>query len=146
MDKQPPRFAVVGMACRFPGGNDSPSALWRYLCAKGDAIRAIPNERWSSDRFYSPRPQTPGRMTVKRAVSGWGSPSRRRQSALVGTQARATPAPLPCGSSPWQPPIDRQDWPRGGVQYTRAGIDALDAAFLDEKPVAMLPTGRSIKR
>ncbi|TSC25948.1 non-ribosomal peptide synthetase/type I polyketide synthase [Corallococcus sp. Z5C101001] len=38
-------IAVVGMSCRLPGGNDDPAALWRFLRAGGDGIRAFPPER-----------------------------------------------------------------------------------------------------
>jgi len=29
--------AVIGFACRAPGGNNSPEQLWDYLLNKGDA-------------------------------------------------------------------------------------------------------------
>ncbi len=38
-------IAVVGMACRLPGGNEDPASLWRFLRSGGDGIRAFPPER-----------------------------------------------------------------------------------------------------
>jgi len=38
-------IAVVGMACRLPGGNDEPAALWKFLKERGDGISSFPKER-----------------------------------------------------------------------------------------------------
>lgn len=40
--------AVIGMACRFPGGASSPEKLWSLLCAGTDAIGTIDELRWES--------------------------------------------------------------------------------------------------
>lgn len=37
--------AVVGMACRFPGGADSPDAYWQLLKDGVDAVTGLPDER-----------------------------------------------------------------------------------------------------
>jgi acyl transferase domain-containing protein/acyl carrier protein len=38
-------IAIIGMACRFPGGADSPETLWNLLQAGIDAVTTIPPER-----------------------------------------------------------------------------------------------------
>ena len=60
-------IAVVGMACRFPGGAIDPRSFWQLLCSGVDAIRETPPERWDVDRFYDPDPIAPGKM-----CSRWG--------------------------------------------------------------------------
>ena len=61
-------LAVVGMACRLPGGIDSPHQLWEALLAGEDLVTEIPADRWDADEMYDPEPGVPGR-----SVSKWGA-------------------------------------------------------------------------
>ncbi|MEA2692083.1 MAG: hypothetical protein QOJ16_1470 [Acidobacteriota bacterium] len=59
--RQAEPIAILGMACRFPGGVDSPRALWELLSAGGDAVSEVPAGRWPLARFYDADPDAPGK-------------------------------------------------------------------------------------
>jgi acyl transferase domain-containing protein/acyl-CoA synthetase (AMP-forming)/AMP-acid ligase II/acyl carrier protein len=60
-------IAIIGMACRFPGGVCDLDSFWRLLEEGGDAIREVPAERWAIDEWYDADPDAPGKMTTR-----WG--------------------------------------------------------------------------
>ncbi|RAK95573.1 BcPKS5, polyketide synthase [Aspergillus ibericus CBS 121593] len=45
-------IAVIGMACRFPGGSDSPSKLWDLLQAPRNLTQRIPKDRFDTTGFH----------------------------------------------------------------------------------------------
>ncbi|WP_437568146.1 SDR family NAD(P)-dependent oxidoreductase [Sorangium sp. So ce542] len=51
-------IAVVGLACRLPGGGDDPEAFWRALEDGVDAIQRIPAARWPDDAIPDGPPGT----------------------------------------------------------------------------------------
>lgn len=57
--------AIIGIGCRLPGGVSGPGELWDLLEQGVDAITPTPEDRWDVDRFYSPKPQQPGRISAR---------------------------------------------------------------------------------
>lgn len=55
-------IAIIGMACRFPGGANDPQTYWHLLSEGRDAISRVPVERWDSEAFYDPNPDVPGKI------------------------------------------------------------------------------------
>ncbi|MEV6646537.1 type I polyketide synthase [Amycolatopsis sp. NPDC051371] len=58
-------IAIVAMACRFPGGVETPEDLWRVLEAGTDTLTDFPDDRgWDLDAVYHPDPEHPGTSYV----------------------------------------------------------------------------------
>jgi acyl transferase domain-containing protein len=69
-------IAIVGMACRYPGGGDTADGLWDLLREGRSAVREVPASRWDIDEYYDPDPRTPGGVYTRYGtflddIAGW---------------------------------------------------------------------------
>ncbi|UCH95826.1 MAG: aminotransferase class III-fold pyridoxal phosphate-dependent enzyme, partial [Candidatus Aminicenantes bacterium] len=64
-------IAIIGMACRFPGGANDLQSFWDLLKNGKDTVTGIPRERWDGDALYGEE-ITPGKSITKQGnfISG----------------------------------------------------------------------------
>ena len=61
MGRRKDPIAIVGIACRFPGGASSPEAFWERLEQGRDLVGEIDDSRWGKEYYFHPDPRAPGR-------------------------------------------------------------------------------------
>ncbi len=54
-------IAIVSMACRLPGGVNSPAEFWDLLERGGDGIIDVPKDRWDAAALYDADPDARGK-------------------------------------------------------------------------------------
>ncbi|KAK3291710.1 uncharacterized protein B0H64DRAFT_329829 [Chaetomium fimeti] len=59
--------AIVGMACRWPGGSHDATTFWEFLRNKVDGWKEFDEPRFSSQGFHHANPDRPGGFAMKGA-------------------------------------------------------------------------------
>ncbi|MBO4205827.1 type I polyketide synthase, partial [Micromonospora echinofusca] len=59
-------IAIIGMACRYPGGISNPDELWQLVAEGRDGITAFPEDRgWNVAELYDPEPGKAGKSYTR---------------------------------------------------------------------------------
>jgi len=116
-------IAVVGMACRLPGGVGDPEGLWELLTRGGDGVVEVPPDRWDIDAYHDPRWDAPGKMVSRRGgfISGLDAFDPRFFEMTAGEAPTSDPQQRLLLETCWQA-LERAGRTRRQLRGSRTGV------------------------